>query len=290
MDLTSLACFVAAAQTRAFRVAAARVALSPAAFSERIRALEEELAAPLFARTTRRVDLTEAGRRLLPEAQALLEHAARLPQVVRDAGSSLPYELTVGTRYELGVSWLVPAVSTLEQLLPERTLHLVMSDGPDLLVRLERGDLDAVVSSARLTAAKVAYAALHEETYVLVGPDDRFHGPESARDRLLLDLGPDLPLFRYLLDAEPRAQPWPFAGYRFLGSLSGIRHRLLEGAGVAVLPRYFIQADLDAGRLIALLPHHPVRSDTFRLVWRRNHPREAALLTLADQLRALPLQ
>lgn len=58
MDLESLRCFAAAAATLNFRAAARRVALSPGAFSDRLRRLEEELGVPLFVRTTRR-----AGRR-----------------------------------------------------------------------------------------------------------------------------------------------------------------------------------------------------------------------------------
>jgi DNA-binding transcriptional LysR family regulator len=290
MDLTSLGCFVAAAHTPSFRAAAARVALSPAAFSERLVRLEEDLGVALFVRTTRRSALTEAGHRLLPDAERLLDDARRLVHHAREPAAAVPYALTIGTRHELGMSWLVPSLGALERAAPERTLHVAMADTPDLAVRLERGTVDAFVSSARLTAPNLAYAALHEETYALVGVDPTVSGPADAPRLTLLDVSPDLPLFRYLLDADPGARPWPFARSVYLGGLAAIRHRVLEAAGIAVLPSYFVEADLAAGRLHRLLPEHPIGRDTFRLVWRRGHPKEVALVALAEALRGIALR
>jgi LysR family transcriptional regulator, glycine cleavage system transcriptional activator len=300
VDLDSLRCFLAATETTSFRAAAARVALSPGAFSDRIRRLEEDLDARLFERTTRSARLTEAGRRLAPHARRLIEEASRCRDVVHRVDRVLPYELTLGTRFELGLSWLCPALDPLKGAHPERTLHLFMGDTPDLLSRVERGSLDAAVLSARLTSARLRYATLHPEPYVFVSASPRLVGPvspapgplgpEDAPAHTLLEVSRDLPLFRYLLDALPDATPWPFAEYELLGGIGAIRYRALQGAGVAVLPAYFVRHDLEAGRLVRLMPEVELRSDAFRLVWRTDHPQQDRLLMLADELRALPLQ
>jgi LysR family glycine cleavage system transcriptional activator len=65
---------------------------------------------------------------------------------------------------------------------------------------------------------------------------------------------------------------------------------VLAGAGVAVLPRYFVADDLAAGRLVEPLAGQRLRSDRFRLIWREGHPAAAALRALADELAALPLR
>src|SRR3982751_1647329 len=109
-DLESLRCFDAAATHLSFRVAARAVALSPAAFGERIKRLEDQLAAPLFARTTRRVALTPAGHRLVAQARRVLDEANKCRRVALDDAAAVPFELTIGTRFELGLSWLVPAL------------------------------------------------------------------------------------------------------------------------------------------------------------------------------------
>jgi hypothetical protein len=121
MDLDSLRCFEAAATTLNFRAASARVHLSPAAFSDRIQRLEEHLKVDLFVRTTRQVQLSESGQRLLPAARQVLDAAERLRTAARTSTFKSPYELYIGTRYELGLSWLVPALAVLEP--PTRADH-----------------------------------------------------------------------------------------------------------------------------------------------------------------------
>lgn len=290
MDLDDLRCFCAAADAPSFRAAARRVALSPAAFSTRIQRLEERLGAALLLRTTRRTALTEAGERLLPHARQVINDVNACEAVVHARGGPAPYALTLGTRYELGLSWLCPALTALERERPERTLHLYMGDTPDLLNRLERGDIDAVVISARLTLPKLSYAVLHEEAYVFVGTNQRLDRPEQAAALTLIDVSADLPLFRYLLDAQPEGQPWPFARQLYMGGIGAIRSRVLEGIGVAVLPEYFVRDDLAAGRLVRLLPELSLRTDAFRLVWRAAHPLADQLPALAAALQAIPLR
>ncbi len=68
-SLDALQGFLAAVQTLNFRQAARLVSITPAALGHRIRGLEDLCGTPLFRRTTRSVELTEAGQRLVPFAQ-----------------------------------------------------------------------------------------------------------------------------------------------------------------------------------------------------------------------------
>jgi DNA-binding transcriptional LysR family regulator len=288
MDLESIRCFDAAATTLNFRAAAGRVHLSPAAFSDRMHRLEQEIGVLLFRRTTRQVELSAAGRRLLPMARELLAGVERMLAAARAGERATPYELYIGTRYELGQSWLCPALTPLSRSRPERSVHLYNGDSPDLLLRLERGDLDAIIASMRLTSPRLTYTTLHAEEYVLVGRRSCLRRRQDAEQLTLLDVSRDLPLFRYFLDALPDAEPWPFEHVEYLGGIGNIRRRLLDGHDrVAVLPRYFVRADLAARRLVRLQPRVSLRSDAFRLVWRTGHPRTAELLALAEELRAI---
>lgn len=293
-DLESLRCFVAAARHASFRKAARETALSPAAFSDRIKRLEESLEAALFVRRPREVKLTAAGDRLLPQARRVLEEAARCREVLSEPVTH-QYQLTVGTRFELGLSWLTPALRKLAGVCPGRTLHLYFGDSSDLLDRARSGALDAAVTSARFAVTGFRYQVLHREDYALVAaprllarrPLDR---PAHSAAHVLLDLTPDLPLFRYLLDGGTHREGFHFQRIEYLGTIAAVRARVLEGAGVAVLPRYFVAGDWARGRVRYVLPELRLQEDAFRLVWRADHPYPARLDRLAEDLRELPLQ
>lgn len=278
-----------------FRRAAKGCGLSPAAFGERIRRLEEQLQAPLFTRTTRRLALTAAGERLVPQAQRLLDEAERCRSVLHDEEQHAPFELKVGTRFELGLSWLVPALKQLERSRPERRLHLYFGDTADLAPRVLTGELACMVTSTRITDPRFAFTRLHEEEYVMVARASllarrRLSEPADARQHVLLDVHEDLPLFRYFLDVRSPKEVWQFRELRCLGAIAAVRARALEGAGVCVLPLYFVRRDLAARRLVRVMPTTKLPSDWFRLVWRADHTRGAELQRLATELGELPLR
>jgi DNA-binding transcriptional LysR family regulator len=293
-DLESLRCFVQAATHLNFRTAARTVALSPAAFGDRISRLEKELGARLFERTTRRVSLTEAGEQLLQQARRCLDEAARCATVVRARGTA-SIDLVIGTRFELGMSWLVPALRPLERAQPARHLHLYFGDTVDLLPRLLQGGIHAMITSARLTTPGLEIARLHEEEYAFVGAErlivrNPLSRPQDATRHVLLDVHEDLPLFRYFLDARSPDESWAFERVQHLGGIGPIRARTLEGAGVAVLPLYYVEDDIRRGRLRRLFPATKLPTDWFRLVWRKGEPREEALRALGAELSRLPLR
>lgn len=323
-DLESLRCFVSVAARLNFRQAAADVHLSPAALSSRIRQLEALLGAQLLARTTRAVRITDAGIRLLPHARQLLASAEACARVVADT-HVLPYELMVGTRFELGMSWLLPALPVLDRSVPHRTIHVRFGDSADLTRHLGSGELDAVVTSSDIASSQLSFAPLHREDYMLVAAPKLLGAPardtqttrstrsiripprraaraahvaRAARaqtptaDQLaqwtLLDIGPSLPLLRYLTDLHGTSA-WTFGKTRYLGSIAAIREWVLRGLGVAVLPHYYIKTDLAARKLVAIMPPHLLGHDYFRLVWRHGHARTTELEAFAAELRAIEL-
>jgi DNA-binding transcriptional LysR family regulator len=289
LDAESLRCFEAVASELNFRAAARKVALSATALSERIRRLEDQVGARLFERSTRSVALTEAGRRLLPEARRVLEAHSRALGAVHGPADAAPVELWVGTRYELGLSWLVPALPALETACPGRVIHLRFGDAPELMALLGEGRLDGLIASSRVTAGRFEARDLHPEAYVLVGERRRlvaspFRGAADAPAHTLIDLRSDLPLSRYFLDQAGGPGLWPFARIECLGTIAAVRLRVLQGRGLAVLPAYFVAKDLAAGRLMRLLPKVRLPEDRFRLLWTKGHPKAAALARLGEEL------
>jgi LysR family transcriptional regulator, glycine cleavage system transcriptional activator len=185
--------------------------------------------------------------------------------------------------------WVLPILPELERRRPQRLLHLRFGDSLDLLRNVREGTIDAAITSARINNSSFDHVALAEARFVFVAaPEllrrDPFVNCAQANNHVLLDAHPDLPLFRYFLDAYPRREPWAFRRVQRLGTVAAIRKRVLAGAGVAVLPLIAIEHDLRSGRLVPLFPSVELRTDQFRLVWAREHFREHELRALADEL------
>jgi DNA-binding transcriptional LysR family regulator len=293
-DLLNLRCFEAAARTLNFRAAARQVALTPAAFGVRIKALEDQLGAELFVRTTRKVALTSQGLILLPQARKVLVEAGECVRLVQGQSSGPPIELTIGTRFELGLSWLQPALARLAPALPHLNLHLYFGSGPDLLARLRSGQLDCAVTSARLPDPTFDSVALHEERYAFVGASDLLERQPLLRRRdavrhVLLDVDAELPLYRYLREAPSLRGSMQFASMRYLGLGEAIRRAVVAEQGVAVLPEYMIEADLAEGRMTRLLRRVELLRDHFRLVFRSEDLRRERFAELGSALRSQPL-
>lgn len=292
-SLDSLRCFVEVAERLNFRAAAKAVALTPAAVSGRIRALEDQVGRPLFVRTTRSVELTAAGVALLPEAREALAKAERSLRVARGELGPPPLAVTIGTRHELGMSWVLPALPALRAALPHVTFHLAFGDGADLLGRVRAGTLPCAIGSMRHPPATLTSAPLHEEHYALVGAPRRLstlplRRPAEALAHRVVDIDATLPLLSYLQGA-PGGSGTVFGEALFMGTIAAVRATVLAGEGVAVLPLYLVREDLERRRLVRLLPRQRLLSDWFRLSWRSGDERAPLFTTVAECLRQRPL-
>jgi DNA-binding transcriptional LysR family regulator len=294
-SIDSLRYFLAAARALHFRRAARSVALTPTAFGQRIKQLEEQLGAALFTRTTRSVSLTEAGLALVPAAEECVASAERCERVARGDRETPPMDLTLGTRQELGMSWVLPLRKGLMRARPWLNLHLYFGAGPDLLLRVRTLEIDCAITSMRFTDPKLDAFQLHKEEYVLVGARallERWpvRRAEDAARHTLIDASPDMPLFRYWKDAPGGGDRLRFLRGSWLGSIEAIRHQVLEGAGLAVLPAYLVRRDVEERRVRRVFPRVVLEHDYFRLVFRGNDPRRTVFASLAADLMKAPLR
>lgn len=119
--LTALRAFEAAARHMSFAQAAGELNVTPAALSFQIKSLEEHLGQPLFRRLNRAVELTEAGRALLPgatEGFATLTNAWRAARRITDTTT-----LTVTAGPAFTAKWLAPRMFVFAQAHPEIDLR-----------------------------------------------------------------------------------------------------------------------------------------------------------------------
>jgi DNA-binding transcriptional LysR family regulator len=294
-SLENLRCFSEAARLLNFRAAARSVALTPAALGQRVRQLEEQIGRPLFQRTTRKVLLTEAGAALIPYARRTLASAEECLRAARGEIGPAPVEIMLGTRHELGMSWVLPMLPALRAAQPGLTLHLYFGHSADLIHRVHNLEIDCAVGSMNVTDPKVESVRLHREDYVFVGKPSvlrrtPLRSSADAERHTLIDTNAALSLFRYWRDAPGGGDRLRFGRVLVMTTIAAIRALVLAGEGVAVLPAYLVAGDLRARRLTRIFSSVKPRSDHFRLLFRADDPRRATFLRIAGTMQKTPLR
>lgn len=149
MEFYQLKSFVEVARCGSIAGAAGPLCLSQPAVSAHIKALEELLGLALFERGARGMRLTDAGARLLHNAQQLLEaHDAMLHEAAM-LKAPLGGLLKVGLDINTSHAQAMVALGELCALAPQLELSLKYTDAAALLEALERGELDAAFFNAR---------------------------------------------------------------------------------------------------------------------------------------------
>jgi LysR family transcriptional regulator, benzoate and cis,cis-muconate-responsive activator of ben and cat genes len=173
-ELRQLRTFVAVAEELHFTRAAARLNLAQQALSAQIRKLEERLGVELFERTTRHVELTDAGRTLLSHAMPLLASATRAWEEVSRAGAG-----------EAGQISLTYAPTARREVLPA-----ILSQVHRRYPRLE-------VKSAQVMWGRDAIRSRLAEVAIIRGPapeEEEIVGAELVRSPLGVVLAAEHPL------------------------------------------------------------------------------------------------
>ena len=172
MELRHLEYFVAVADERHFTRAANRLLVSQSGLSASIRALERELGAPLFVRSTRHVELTELGRAMLVDARKALASVVAVKQAAAAVSGLMRGTLAVGTEQCIGVD--VPALlARFHAAHPKVEIHLSHAGSARLAGEVGVGRLDvAFVATPGSAPDGVRLIPLDEEPMVLLGHAD----------------------------------------------------------------------------------------------------------------------
>ncbi|MDF1605329.1 LysR substrate-binding domain-containing protein [Nocardioides sp. YIM 152315] len=185
MELRHLRAFEVLAEERHFGRAAARLHLAQPALSQQVRQLERELGVALFARTTRRVDLTEAGRRFAAHARTVLGDVDRASSEMALLASGAAGRAAIGFIGTATYDVLPRVAREVRASLPDLELDLrgeLLS--PQLLTGLRDRAFDvALVRPDPLNSADLNVRTLRSERLVAVLPTGH---PLARRRRIPL--------------------------------------------------------------------------------------------------------
>jgi DNA-binding transcriptional LysR family regulator len=168
VELRQLEHFVAVAEDCHFTRAAKRLRVAQSGLSASIRALERELGASLFLRSTRQVELTAAGRAFLTEARRTLAAAGAAREAVSAVQGLLRGSLVIGTLQCLRVVHLPTVLGRFLNAHPGVEVQLRHGGSTDLLEQVRNGQLDlAFVARPTQPADDLALTPLSTEPLVV---------------------------------------------------------------------------------------------------------------------------
>ncbi|MGW4735253.1 LysR family transcriptional regulator [Streptomyces shenzhenensis] len=246
MELRHLQHFVAVAEDQHFTRAAERLMVSQSGLSASIRALERELRAPLFVRTTRRVTLTEAGRALLAEAERILAQVRTAHEAVAAVQGVLRGTLAVGTEQCIAGVHVAGLLAAFRRRHPDVEILLRQAGSGALAEDVAAGRLDLAFAYRTQddTDQLRSVALTSEPMTVLCHPSHRLAAagaalvPADVGGEVFVDFHPDWGPRRTTDGA------FAAAGVRRTVSLEvNDVHSLLdlvdENLGIAAVPRHF---------------------------------------------------
>ncbi len=243
MELRQLVTFEAVARHGGFTRAAEQLHLAQSAVSAQIRALETELGTALFARTTRRVTLTQAGELLLARTHRVRAELDGARADLADLAAVLRGRVAIGATAVMGGYDLPAALAGFHDRFPGVGVSLRSGLIARLLASLDDGTADLVVGPVHddLPSRFAAHRVATEELVLALPPGHRLAaGPQAGlslaglRDEPFVCLSAESGLRRILDDAAAAAGFTPRVQFE-THSAAGIRDLVAAGLGVALV-------------------------------------------------------
>lgn len=153
MELQQLRYVVAVAEERSFTRAAERCFVVQSALSHQIKALERELGVALFARSSRRVELTPSGEAFLPAARASLEASERAVAEAWAATGRIRGTLTIGLIRTVTAIDVPGRLAAFRRAHPEVQIRLRDGSSDEFLTAVAEGRMDVAVLGLPATAS-----------------------------------------------------------------------------------------------------------------------------------------
>jgi DNA-binding transcriptional LysR family regulator len=283
--LGHLPIIVCVARHRSFAAAAAELGMSPSAVSHAVRTVEDRLAAPLFARTTRSVSLTEAGARFLAGLEPALADIHQAIERLTAERGEVTGLLRINTLRVVLDMALIPILATLARQHPRLTVEInadqtlvdIVAQGFDAGIRLRRAVQQDMVTT-RLTRSFKAILVASEDYLDARGT------PKSIADLqqhncIGLRLGESGAIFEWELIDRKKPVVVKTSGTALVTDSMQALSLALAGVGIAYVAEPLARRYLREGSLKWLLPQSATEYDGLFLYY----PKRAAL---APKLRA----
>lgn len=250
--------FVAVADNGNLSKAAEAMELSVSAASRYLNALEGRLGVRLVQRTTRKMFLTEEGKRFLVNARQVLESMSEAESDVREALARPTGTLRVTASLSLCLLHLNDIAAEFSDAYPDVSIDIVASNryydlienGVDLAIRLKRVEADSSITIRRLAVTRRLLAASPGYLAKYGVPT---HPGALKNHRMIIYTLADNPLRFDFTHRSGTHLSVPVSAAMSANDGQIIRAAALRDAGIIAQPTYIIEDDLQTGRLVRIL-------------------------------------
>ncbi len=292
MILDNLALFLMIVEKGGLSAAGREMGLSPASVSERLTMLETYYGASLLTRTTRAISLTDEGRVLVDGARRLLAEADELESSIRLGTQKISGPVRLSAPEDLGRSHIVPILDRFLADHPEVTIDLTLTDAYTDLVNQ---GIDFAIRYGTLADSTLRSKPIGENRRVVCAspaylqrngtpghPDDL-----TQHDCIVMRFGTNIDrVWSFRIDGEIHRVM--VRGRRVANDGGLVRQWCCEGHGICLKSIWDVEADLQSGRLVEILPEFSVGRTALQIVYppTRVQPRRVRALidTIASEL------
>ncbi|WP_175745615.1 LysR family transcriptional regulator [Burkholderia ambifaria] len=255
-DLPALDTFARIVSAGSLSAAARELDLSLSVVSKRLAHLESQLGVRLLHRTTRQQTLTDDGAQFHAQVLRILAEVERAETLMSDRRGTVGGVLRVTAPGELGRLRIAPLIAAFQRRHPELIVQLMLTDA---IVDLLAHDIDVAVRIGSLADSTMIARELAPNHRVLCASPSYVaaHGlpaePAELRAHRCIVMG-DQPRAEWRFDGAHGTVAVEVTAALLTNDGGAARTLALEGAGIALKSIWDVGADLDAGRLIRVLP------------------------------------
>jgi len=297
MTLTELRYIVAVASEQHFGRAAKKCFVSQPTLSVAIKKLEKELKVAIFERGNNEISLSPIGERIVSQAQQTLEAADNIKQLALHGKNQLAGPLRIGAIHTTGPYLYPELIPLLRKAAPEMPLIVEEGYTANLTEKLKRGDLDVIIIALPYDEQGIVTQTLFVEPFVILLPSShpltsrKTISSKMLEDENVLLLGQGHCFRDHVLEACPACVPKPgligdLAHTVEGSSLETIRHMVVSGLGVTVIPCTAAGAHSYSQRLLSIRRFNkPIPTRTIALAWRVSFTRSKVIDVLNKSIR-----
>ena len=270
-QLAAVRAFNRVADLGSFAAAARDLGISTSSVSRLVADLEAELGVRLLNRTTRRLSLTDSGIAYRDRAREIVDALEELNDATR-AQSGLPSGLLrVTTSITLGESWVVQLLPSFHERYPDIYVGLDISDR---VLDLVAEGYDVGVRSGMLKDSSMIARHMMELHYIVCGSPEYVerHGmPQDpndlARHKCILYSQPNLTGESWWFEHDGGEITVPVEGVMNVNNAWSVRVLMIAGVGIGFVPDFVVSHDIEAGRLIRMMPGWAASADDVHAVY-----------------------